>query len=141
MGANCSSQQRRDAIAAVLRAAAAAPSGRLPFAQLPLVTAAFSSRAQLLLALQQEWSQALRAALYVALHDRPEVDDADRRAAARMAWRTCARAHPTLRSLLDVHLWQCGPALEAALDDQDALLAAAGMRRHDSEQLVTRQVA
>lgn len=141
MEATRSSEQHRDAIAAVVRAAAAEPVGRLPFAQLPQVTAAFGSRAQLLLALQQEWSQALRAALYVALRDCPDAAEADRCAAARSAWRTCARAHPTLRALLDAHLWQCGPALEAALDDQDALLAAAGLRRDDSEQLVTRQVA
>jgi hypothetical protein len=90
--------RRRDAIEAVL-----ADARRHPAAALSTRAAGnvFDSRAELALALQYKWSQALTGRLAVALTDAEHAPDVDHADAVATAWRTTAARHPELRRLLD----------------------------------------
>lgn len=126
--------ERRAAIKAVLRHAEERPSAQLPFAQLPEVSAIFASPAELLMALQYDWSQALWAQIELLTLDTdttfpPAATPAlpgglpmDASAACRQAWQNTAEQHPTLRRLLDEHL-----AEVSNRDREQSLLVSAGI--------------
>ena len=101
--------RRRAAIKSVLGHAEENPTAGLPFDVLPEVPATFSSRRELVLALQYDWSQALWARIeLLSLDTRSAPKDAAD--LARTAWIDTARKHPVLRRLLDEHRDELGLA-------------------------------
>jgi hypothetical protein len=95
--------RRRDAIDQVLAYAGRHDDAALPFDELTQVPAIFGSRAELALALQYKWSQALTGRVTVALADAERAPEVDHVQAVADAWRATARANPQLRRLLDEH--------------------------------------
>lgn len=92
-------RRRRDAIAAVLEHARRNPDDELSVQALA-VQDVFADRAELLLALQYEWTHAVWTQLQVMrLHPSAQSSDADQRTA--VAWRVTAQLRPTLRAVLD----------------------------------------
>ena len=91
--------RRRRAIDAVLAHAERFPSADLPL-DLPAVREAFDSRADLLMALQSDWSQALWAQIDLISYTTNSrlLNAVD---VCRAAWMETARRRPTLRRLLD----------------------------------------
>jgi hypothetical protein len=108
--------RRRAAIKAVLAYAEKQPAGGLPYEHLAEAAANFSSRRELLLALQYDWSQALWARIEVLSLDgnkrRRRVKLIDAGELARAAWSACATQHPVLRRLLDTYRDELGPAVK-----------------------------
>jgi hypothetical protein len=102
--------RRRAAIRSVLAHAEKNPTAGLPFEALPEVTACFSSRRELVLALQYDWSQALWARIeLLSLNTKSAPKDAAD--LARQAWAETAAKHPVLRRLLDEHRDDLGLAV------------------------------
>ena len=118
---------RRVAIESVLEHAHRHPEGGLPYTQLPQAAAEFRTRNELLLALQDEWSQALLAQIELLSIDTRTGRRADARELARRAWRKTVQQHQTLRRLLDDYLVECGTKMDVALHRQDDLLVSAGI--------------
>ncbi|MGM1059282.1 hypothetical protein [Saccharothrix sp. Mg75] len=100
--------RRRDALDAVLTAAAADPAAPLVFDR-----DVFATRDELLLALHHRWMQRLTGRLGVAL----EADD-DRVETVSRTWRALAAEEPVLRAVLDEHLTSA-----EALEREDRVLA------------------
>ena len=118
--------RRRDAIDQVLAHARRHDDAGLPFEELPAVRAVFGSRAELALALQYKWSQALTGRVSVALADAERAPDVDHVEAVANAWRATARANPVLRRLLDEH--EPDDEFRAAVRAEQRMLAyAAGL--------------
>ncbi|HEV7203969.1 MAG TPA: hypothetical protein VGN18_05125 [Jatrophihabitans sp.] len=107
--------RRRAAVESVLVHAGSNPAGGLPFDVLPEVPAAFSSRRELMLALQYDWSQALWARIELLSLD-PRSAPKDAAQLARTAWVDTARRHPVLRRLLDEHRDDLGLAANRERD-------------------------
>jgi hypothetical protein len=92
-------RRRRDAIATVLEHARRNPDDELSVEALA-VQDVFADRAELLLALQYEWTHAVWTQLQLMrLHPSSQSSDADERTAA--AWRLTTELRPTLRTVLD----------------------------------------
>ncbi|QFZ17389.1 hypothetical protein [Saccharothrix syringae] len=94
--------RRRDALDAVLRAAADAPGAPLTFDR-----DLFSDEGELLLALHYRWMRQLTGRLGVALED----TSADRVDVVTRTWQALAAEQPVLRAVLDAHLTS-GEAVE-----------------------------
>ena len=95
-------RRRKRAIDAVLAHVERFPSDGLPFEQLPSVTEVFCSRAELLRALQRDWSASLWMQIDLIGHvTNSRLMDAGH--VCRLAWDETARRRPTLRRLLDDH--------------------------------------
>ncbi|WP_367131052.1 hypothetical protein [Saccharothrix sp. HUAS TT1] len=105
--------RRRDALDAVLRAAAADPAAPLAFDR-DLFTAD-----ELLLALHHRWSHQLTGRLGAALED----GDDDRVEIVARTWRALAAEQPVLRAVLDAHL----TSTEAVEGEQRLLALTAGL--------------
>lgn len=87
--------RRRDALDAVLHAAAGDPAGPLTFDR-----DLFATEDELLLALHYRWMQQLTGRLGTALGD----GDDDRVETVARTWRALAAEQPVLRAVLDAHL-------------------------------------
>jgi hypothetical protein len=119
---------RRAAIRSVLAYAATHPNDGLPYAQLPEVRTTFADRRELVLALQDDWSQALWARVQVlsrapGARTRRGLPLTGAGDLAHRAWAECTARHPVLRRLLDT----CRDDLDVALQrrERDMLTAAA----------------
>lgn len=118
--------RRRDAIDQVLAYAGRHDDAALPFGQLTQVHAVFGDRAELALALQYKWSQALTGRVTVALADASRTPEVDYVEAVADAWRATARANPQLRRLLDEY--EPDPGFREAVRAEQRMLAhAAGL--------------
>ncbi len=106
--------RRRDALDAVLRAAAADPA-----APLAVDRDVFASEEELLLALHYRWMQQLTGRLGTALED----SDDDRVETVARTWRALAAEQPVLRAVLDAHL----TSTEAIEREQRMLALTAGL--------------
>ncbi|MFE2756312.1 hypothetical protein ACFXGA_30360 [Actinosynnema sp. NPDC059335] len=91
--------RRRDALDAVLHAAAADPAAPLTFDR-----DLFATGDELLLALHYRWMQQLTGRLGTALAD----SDDDRVETVARTWRALAAEQPVLRAVLDAHLTDAG---------------------------------
>ncbi|MEU4739607.1 hypothetical protein AB0G02_03955 [Actinosynnema sp. NPDC023658] len=105
--------RRRDALDAVLRAAAGAPAAPLAFDR-----DLFASEDELLLALHYRWMQQLTGRLGTALQDSD-----DRVETVARTWRALASEQPVLRAVLDAHL----TSPEAVEREQRLLALTAGL--------------
>ena len=105
--------RRRDALDAVLRAAAGDPAAPLTFDR-----GLFASADELLLALHYRWMQQLTGRLGTALEDSD-----DRVETVTRTWRELAAEQPVLRAVLDAHL-TCAEAIER---EQRLLALTAGL--------------
>jgi hypothetical protein len=106
--------RRRDALDAVLRAAAGDPAAPLTFDR-----DLFATEEDLLLALHYRWMQQLTGRLGTALED---TDD-DRAETVTRTWRVLAAEQPVLRAVLDAHL----TSTEAIEREQRLLALTAGL--------------
>ena len=106
--------RRRDALDAVLRAAAGDPTAPLAFDR-----DLFASADDLLLALHHRWMQQLTGRLGTALED----SDDDRVETVARTWRALAAEQPALRAVLDAHL----TSTEAIEREQRLLALTAGL--------------
>jgi hypothetical protein len=92
-------RRRRDAIAMVIEHARKLPEDEISVSALG-VHDVFSTRAELLLALQYDWSHAMWTQMQMlSLYPTPAITDTA--SIAREAWRITAQLRPTLRALLD----------------------------------------
>ncbi|MEU4447761.1 hypothetical protein AB0K14_12750 [Actinosynnema sp. NPDC050801] len=105
--------RRRDALDAVLRAAAGNPAAPLAFDR-----DLFATEDDLLLALHYRWMQQLTGRLGTALED-----DDDRVEIVARTWRELAAEQPVLRAVLDAHL----TSTEAVEREQRLLALTAGL--------------
>ncbi|WP_447009704.1 hypothetical protein [Saccharothrix hoggarensis] len=101
--------RRRDALDAVLRAAAGNPAAPLTFDR-----DLFATEDDLLLALHYRWMRQLTGRLGTALED----SDDDRVETVTRTWRALAAEQPVLRAVLDAHL-----TVPEALEREQRLLA------------------
>ncbi|QQQ77809.1 hypothetical protein IOD16_04735 [Saccharothrix sp. 6-C] len=106
--------RRRDALDAVLRAAAGDPA-----APLAVDHDLFATEDELLLALHYRWMQQLTGRLGAALED----SDDDRVETVARTWRALAAEQPVLRAVLDAHL----TSTEAVEREQRMLALTAGL--------------
>ncbi|GAB2970664.1 hypothetical protein [Saccharothrix stipae] len=106
--------RRRDALDAVLRAAAGDPAAPLAFDR-----DLFATEDDLLLALHYRWMQQLTGRLGTALED----GDDDRVEIVARTWRALAAEQPVLRAVLDAHL----TSTEAVEREQRLLALTAGL--------------
>ncbi|MBB5959852.1 hypothetical protein FHS29_006474 [Saccharothrix tamanrassetensis] len=106
--------RRRDALDAVLRAAAGNPA-----APLTCDRDLFADEAELLLALHYRWMQQLTGRLGAALQDSED----DRVEVVTRTWRALAAEQPVLRAVLDEHL----TSTEAVEREQRLLALTAGL--------------
>ncbi|WP_433269992.1 hypothetical protein ACQPZF_08535 [Actinosynnema sp. CS-041913] len=106
--------RRRDALDAVLRAAAGEPAAALAYDR-----DVFADEDELLLALHYRWMQQLTGRLGAALQD----DDADRVEIVTRTWRALAAEQPVLRAVLDEHL----TSTEAVEREERLLALTAGL--------------
>jgi len=106
--------RRRDALDAVLRAAAGDPAAPLTFDR-----DLFATEDELLLALHYRWMQQLTGRLGAALED----SDDDRVETVARTWRALAAEQPVLRAVLDAHL----TSAEAIGREQRMLALTAGL--------------
>jgi hypothetical protein len=106
--------RRRDALDAVLRAAAGDPAAPLTFDR-----DLFATEDELLLALHYRWMQQLTGRLGAALED----SDDDRVETVARTWRALAAEQPVLRAVLDAHL----TSTEAIEREQRMLALTAGL--------------
>lgn len=106
--------RRRDALDAVLRAAAEDPSAPLAFDR-----GLFATEDELLLALHYRWMQQLTGRLGLALEDA----SADRVDVVTRTWQALAAERPVLRAVLDAHL----TSREAVEREQRLLALTAGL--------------
>lgn len=106
--------RRRDALDAVLRAAAGDPAAPLAFDR-----DVFADEDELLLALHHRWLQQLTGRLGAALED----SDDDRVETVARTWRVLAAEQPVLRAVLDAHL----TSAEAIEREQRVLALTAGL--------------
>lgn len=113
--------RRRDAIDAVLAAAAHRRTSALPYHELPAVRTAFESKDELLSALQYKWQRALSAQIDLALSEADDDPRVDRFDLLRDAWQAATRREPTLRAILDEHAGH--PAIQAQVDSERRQLA------------------
>jgi hypothetical protein len=93
--------RRRAAIKSVLAYAKEHPSAGLPYDLVPEARAQFSSRRELLLALQYDWTQALWARIDLLSLESRDGALLDARKLAERAYAECAERNPVLRRLLD----------------------------------------
>ena len=114
--------RRRDAIDAVLAAAATDSEAGLPFSELPEVAEAFESREDVALALQYKWSQLLNGRINLALAD-TDYHDGDPVEAVSKAWRATAADNPVLRRLLDTYAEEAGPEFQIMRHEERSSLA------------------
>ncbi|TQM80387.1 hypothetical protein FHX81_2716 [Saccharothrix saharensis] len=105
--------RRRDALDAVLRAAAGDPAAPLAFDR-----DLFATEDELLLALHYRWMQQLTGRLGAALEDSD-----DRVETVARTWRALAAEQPVLRAVLDAHL----TSTEAIEREQRMLALTAGL--------------
>lgn len=119
--------KRRDTIDAVLREAERDPHGPLPFADIDGAAETFSTQADLLLALHYQWMQLLTGHLRAALTGQddtsPHRHEPDQTEQAADAWERAARAHPTLRAVLDANIDRYPEAGIPALHREQRVLA------------------
>ncbi|NUT51032.1 MAG: hypothetical protein HOV94_27565 [Saccharothrix sp.] len=106
--------RRRDALDAVLRAAAEDPSAAPTFDR-----ELFATEDELLLALHYRWMRQLTGRLGVALAD----GEHDRVETVVRTWRALAAEQPVLRAVLDAHL----TSAEAVEREQRTLALTAGL--------------
>ncbi|ONI87402.1 hypothetical protein ALI22I_22880 [Saccharothrix sp. ALI-22-I] len=106
--------RRRDALDAVLRAAAGNPAAPLTFDR-----ELFATEDELLLALHYRWMQQLTGRLGTALGDSAD----DRVETVTRTWRELAAEQPVLRAVLDAHL----TSTEAVEREQSLLALTAGL--------------
>jgi hypothetical protein len=106
--------RRRDALDAVLHAAAGNPAAPLTFDR-----ELFATEEDLLLALHYRWMQQLTGRLGAALED----SDDDRVGTVTRTWRELAAEQPVLRAVLDTHL----TSPEAVEREQRLLALTAGL--------------
>ncbi|MEJ2857829.1 MULTISPECIES: hypothetical protein [unclassified Saccharothrix] len=106
--------RRRDALDAVLDAAAGDPAAPLTFDR-----ELFATEADVLAALHYRWMQQLTGRLGVALEDAAD----DRVETVTRTWRTLAAEQPVLRGVLDEHL----TASDAVEREQRLLALTAGL--------------
>ncbi|WP_158840505.1 hypothetical protein [Saccharothrix deserti] len=106
--------RRRDALDAVLRAAAGDPAAPLTFDR-----EIFATEDELLLALHYRWMQQLTGRLGTALED----SDDDRVEIVTRTWRELAAEQPVLRAVLDAHL----TSTDAIEREQRMLALTAGL--------------
>lgn len=132
--------RRRDALNAVLEHARDDQAGELPFAEVPDVAEVFTGPEELLRALHYKWVLALTGQLGVALSEAERSPDLDPVDATSAAWRATAATQPVLRRLLDEHADGYGPAMHAAIEGEQRLVAlAAGLAEpHEPKDEVTR---
>lgn len=120
--------RRQSAIEAVLAHARENPAERPGPDTVPAARGVFGTSDELLCALQYKWTQLLTGRLDLAA-DGPRELHRDRVDAVREAWQATARAHPTLRAVLNEHLATPGTKssrLRAAIAREQRMLARAG---------------
>jgi hypothetical protein len=122
--------RRRKALDTVLARAAADPAAPLTAAgpDGADVSDVFADAEELLLALHYKWMQQLTGRVGVALAEAERAPDGDRADAVGRAWLATAQAQPVLRAVLDAHLDTTRPALRAAAEREQRMVAlASGM--------------
>jgi hypothetical protein len=117
--------RRYGVLNAVVEHAGRNPAATLPFDEIPGATDVFAEPAELLKALHHRWFMALTGRVETALAEAdndPGIDPVD---AVTGAWRSTATWHDVLRRLLDANIDEYEPAMRAALDGEQRMLALA----------------
>lgn len=120
---------REDAVREAVRLTDRRRDGRLPFAESRLITSAFETPEDLLLALQMRWRRRLVNHVEAELADEPlNLEEA-----ANRAWHRTAQDMPGVRAVLDAH--DDDPLLATARHKELVYLASvAGLAHMDAPQ-------